>query len=105
MKIQSKQGITSLDQFYKNIMLIFYYDLLILITFFSWNPPQCILDLPKEYPALLREKLCITVEGENVPLPIPSFEAMKFPKGILAGLQKKGIKSPSPIQMQGLPTV
>jgi len=71
----------------------------------GWNPPQCILDLPKEYPALLREKLCITVEGENVPLPIPSFEAMKFPKGILAGLQKKGIKSPSPIQMQGLPTV
>jgi len=71
----------------------------------SWKPPQCILNLPKEYPILLREKLCITVEGENVPLPIPSFEAMKFPKGILVGLQKKGIKSPSPIQIQGLPTV
>jgi ATP-dependent RNA helicase DDX41 len=30
---------------------------------------------------------------------------MKFPKGILVGLQKKGIKQPSPIQIQGLPTV
>ena len=76
-----------------------------IVTFFSWRPPQCILDLPEEYPALLREKLCITVEGENVPLPIPSFVDMKFPKGILEGLRKKRIESPSPIQTQGLPTV
>merc|ERR1712071_6704 len=71
----------------------------------SWKPPQCVLDLPEGYESVLREKLCITVEGENVPPPIPSFAAMKFHKGILVGLQKKGIKSPSPIQIQGLPTV
>ena len=71
----------------------------------SWTAPRCILNLPKDYPDILRGKLCITVEGENVPPPIPSFNAMKFPKGILQGLQLKGIKDPSPIQIQGLPTV
>ena len=71
----------------------------------SWKPPRCVVSLPMASLDLLREKLRITVEGENIPLPIPSFEAMKFHKGILAGLQKKGIKEPSPIQIQGLPTV
>uniref|UniRef100_A0A0P4Z7D6 RNA helicase n=1 Tax=Daphnia magna TaxID=35525 RepID=A0A0P4Z7D6_9CRUS len=71
----------------------------------SWTPPRCILNMPRDYPDILRGKLSITVEGEDVPLPIPSFNAMKFPKGILVGLQKKGIKQPSPIQIQGLPTV
>lgn len=71
----------------------------------SWTPPRCVLNLPKDYADILRGKLCITVEGEDVPLPIPSFSAMKFPKGILMGLQEKGIKDPSPIQIQGLPTV
>lgn len=61
--------------------------------------------MPRDYPDILRGKLCITVEGDEVPLPIPSFNAMKFPRGILVGLQKKGIKEPSPIQIQGLPTV
>nr|CAH0099031.1 unnamed protein product [Daphnia galeata] len=71
----------------------------------SWTPPRCVLNMPRDYPDILRGKLCITVEGDDVPLPIPSFNAMKFPKGILVGLQKKGIKQPSPIQIQGLPTV
>lgn len=71
----------------------------------SWTPPRCILNLPKDYADILRGKLCITVEGDDIPLPIPSFSAMKFPKGILMGLQEKGIKDPSPIQIQGLPTV
>ena len=68
----------------------------------SWKPPRFVVSLPMASLDLLREKLRITVEGENIPLPIPSFEAMKFHKGILAGLWKK---EPSPIQIQDLPTV
>ena len=72
---------------------------------FSWTPPRCVTSVPMHKWDLLREKLRITVEGEGIPLPIPSFAAMKLHKGILQGLQKKGIKDPSPIQIQGLPTV
>ena len=71
----------------------------------SWRPPRPVLSLSKEVIELIREKLKITVEGEEVPPPIPVFSAMKLHRGIMAGLQKKGIKDPSPIQIQGLPTV
>ena len=30
---------------------------------------------------------------------------MKFPRGIMKGLESKKIKNPSPIQMQGIPAV
>ena len=68
----------------------------------SWKPPRCVVSLPMASLDLFREKLWIMVEGEDIQLPIPSFEAMKFLKGILAGLWKK---EPSPIQIQDLPTV
>lgn len=53
----------------------------------------------------VRKKLRILVEGEDVPPPIKTFRAMKFPRGILSGLEKKGITKPTPIQVQGIPTV
>ncbi len=53
----------------------------------------------------LRDKLKILVEGEDVPVPIKSFKEMKFPKPILNALDKKCIKKPTPIQVQGIPTV
>lgn len=53
----------------------------------------------------VRKKLCILVEGEDVPPPIKSFAQMKFPRGILTGLERKGIVRPTPIQVQGIPTV
>jgi ATP-dependent RNA helicase DDX41 len=45
----------------------------------------------------------IEAEGEDIPPPIKTFVEMKFPKPILRALRKRGIKRPTPIQMQGLP--
>jgi ATP-dependent RNA helicase DDX41 len=53
----------------------------------------------------VRKKLCILVEGEDVPPPVKSFAQMKFPRAILAGLERRGIVKPTPIQVQGIPTV
>ena len=45
------------------------------------------------------------MEGDYPPPPLKSFKAMKFPKGILKGLEGRKISKPSPIQMQGIPAV
>uniref|UniRef100_A0A1B0CS55 RNA helicase n=1 Tax=Lutzomyia longipalpis TaxID=7200 RepID=A0A1B0CS55_LUTLO len=71
----------------------------------SWKPPAFVLSRPETRHAALRQKLRILVEGESLPPPIASFRDMKFPKGVLVGLQNKGIRRPTPIQVQGLPTV
>ncbi|CAG9790556.1 unnamed protein product [Diatraea saccharalis] len=71
----------------------------------SWRPPRCILELPEERHERVRRELRILVEGDDVPPPIKTFQHMKFPKGILRGLEAKGIKKPTPIQVQGIPAV
>ena len=53
----------------------------------------------------VRQKYNIIVEGESSPPPLKTFQAMKFPRGIMKGLESKKIKNPSPIQMQGIPAV
>ena len=53
----------------------------------------------------VRKKYSILVEGNSPPPPLKSFKAMKFPKGILKGLEGRKISKPSPIQMQGIPAV
>ena len=53
----------------------------------------------------VRKKYSILVEGDYPPPPLKSFKAMKFPKGILKGLEGRKISKPSPIQMQGIPAV
>lgn len=53
----------------------------------------------------LRKMWHILVEGNNLPPPIKSFREMKFPKAIINALKKKGIDKPTPIQIQGIPTV
>jgi ATP-dependent RNA helicase DDX41 len=52
----------------------------------------------------VREKYHIITEGEDIPPPITNFTDMKIPQPILAYLQAKGIKRPTPIQIQGIPT-
>lgn len=71
----------------------------------GWRPPQYVLNYSPTKVTRIREKYMIAVEGENPPFPIRTFEEMKFPKVILNALKKKGIVKPTPIQMQGLPTV
>lgn len=71
----------------------------------SWKPPRYILEMPESRHEKLRNDLRILVEGEDVPPPLKSFKEMKFHKGILNVLEEKGIKKPTPIQIQGIPTV
>lgn len=71
----------------------------------GWKPPRYIMDLTEEERNKIRQKYRIYVDGDDVCPPIKNFREMKFPKAILRSLKKKGIKKPSPIQMQGLPSV
>jgi len=71
----------------------------------SWRPPRVILSLPEKRHLRIWKKFHIDVEGIDPPPPIKTFKDMKFPKPMLDALRKKGIEKPSPIQIQGLPTV
>ncbi|KAI9230371.1 MAG: P-loop containing nucleoside triphosphate hydrolase protein [Piptocephalis tieghemiana] len=69
----------------------------------TWSPPEHIRTQDPEKAELLRKEHHILVEGEDVPPPIPSFKEMRFPPPLLQYLEAKGIRKPSPIQLQGLP--
>ncbi|KAG0003900.1 DEAD-box ATP-dependent RNA helicase 35 [Modicella reniformis] len=69
----------------------------------TWTPPRHIREMTAEQVALIRQKYHIDVEGEDIPSAIKAFRDMKFPKPVLDYLKDKGIKIPTPIQMQGLP--
>lgn len=71
----------------------------------GWTPPKYVMAQSEAKRNAIREKLRILVEGDEIPPPIRTFREMKFAKGILDGLEKKGIKKPTPIQVQGLPTI
>lgn len=71
----------------------------------SWRPPRCILALSELRHERIRRKFGIAVEGDDVPPPLRTFKEMKFHKGIITGLEEKGIKKPTPIQLQGIPAV
>uniref|UniRef100_A0A8C6KB73 RNA helicase n=1 Tax=Nothobranchius furzeri TaxID=105023 RepID=A0A8C6KB73_NOTFU len=71
----------------------------------SWKAPRYILNMPDTRHERVRKKFHILVDGEGIPAPIKSFREMKFPPAILKGLKKKGIVHPTPIQIQGIPTV
>ncbi len=70
----------------------------------TWVPPRWIRDQGPVAWSATRDKFSIIVEGDDVPPPIQSFAAMKFPTPILEALEAKKIAMPTPIQMQGLPT-
>ncbi|NXJ16016.1 DDX41 helicase, partial [Odontophorus gujanensis] len=71
----------------------------------SWRAPRYILAMSEARHDRVRRKYHILVEGEGIPPPIKSFKEMKFPAAILRGLKKKGIQQPTPIQIQGIPTI
>ncbi|KIL00639.1 hypothetical protein PAXRUDRAFT_821429 [Paxillus rubicundulus Ve08.2h10] len=70
----------------------------------SWRPPKHIRERTEEQHGRLREKYHIIVDGENIPPPIEHFEDMKIPVAMLQFLKSKKITSPTPIQLQGIPT-
>ncbi|CAM9429241.1 unnamed protein product, partial [Choristocarpus tenellus] len=69
----------------------------------SWRPPKYYRDMTEEDCDKLRDKWSILVDGYNVPPPIKSFKEMKLPPPMLSALDAKGIKRPTPIQVQGIP--
>ncbi|KAL5492551.1 hypothetical protein ACEPAI_3998 [Sanghuangporus weigelae] len=69
----------------------------------SWRPPRFIRERPYETNQKIREQYHILVDGEDVPPPISSFTDMKIPEILVKHLKSKGIVSPTPIQIQGLP--
>lgn len=71
----------------------------------SWRPPKYILQSPPERHEKIREKLRILIEGDDVPPPLKTFKDMKLHEAVINGLKKKHIKKPTPIQIQGIPTV
>jgi ATP-dependent RNA helicase DDX41 len=68
----------------------------------TWTCPRYILDQGPDVWNKIRKEWHMDVEGMNIPPPCKRFQDLKFPKPILDLLVKKGIKRPTPIQMQGL---
>ncbi|KAJ3122870.1 hypothetical protein HK100_011807 [Physocladia obscura] len=71
----------------------------------TWSPPSYVRNQSRAEMDTIRNTFHILVEGENVPPPIKAFRDMRLHPEILSHLNTKGIKSPTPIQIQGLPTV
>jgi ATP-dependent RNA helicase DDX41 len=69
----------------------------------SWTVPKYILDQGEAAWQAVRDEWHMEVEGPDIPPPLKRFIDMKFPKPITDFLKEKGIKKPTPIQMQGLP--
>jgi ATP-dependent RNA helicase DDX41 len=61
------------------------------------------LDQGEEAWEKIRKEWHMEVEGNNIPPPCKRFVDMKLPAPILATLEAKSIKRPTPIQVQGLP--
>lgn len=71
----------------------------------SWKPPRYVLAKPPYVHDAIRHRMKILAEGEDIPPPLKTFKDMKFPKPILLALERRGIKKPTPIQVQGIPTI
>lgn len=71
----------------------------------GWKPPLRYRRMNESRHQRMREKYHIICSGRSIPPPIPSFPDMKFPPAILRVLEDRGITTPTPIQMQGLPVI
>ncbi|KAK5578333.1 hypothetical protein RB653_008003 [Dictyostelium firmibasis] len=71
----------------------------------NWRAPRYILERDENDHQKVRDQLNIITDGDNIPPPITTFKEMKIPKPIMDVLLEKGIKKPSPIQVQGLPVI
>ncbi|KAJ6228779.1 atp-dependent RNA helicase ddx41-related [Anaeramoeba flamelloides] len=71
----------------------------------GWEPPYRVQKMSQEESNELRKKLHIIVHGDDVCNPIKSFKLLRFPRSLVKGLAERGIRKPSPIQIQGFPLV
>ncbi|KAH7907968.1 P-loop containing nucleoside triphosphate hydrolase protein [Hygrophoropsis aurantiaca] len=70
----------------------------------SWRAPRYIRERSEEQHQRLREKYHIIVDGEDIPPPIEHFSDMKIPEAMISFLKERKIITPTPIQLQGIPT-
>ncbi|CAO1631583.1 unnamed protein product [Parajaminaea phylloscopi] len=70
----------------------------------SWTAPRFVRERTDEENAKLREQHHVLTDGRDVPPLITNFRDMKVPPCLIKHFQSKGIRKPTPIQMQGLPT-
>ena len=71
----------------------------------GWKPPVKIRHATEDEHQEVRDKYHIITEGPNLLPPILAFKDMRLPDPILKQLDSKGIKRPTPIQIQGLPII
>eukprot|EP01083_Nonionella_stella_P046922 125638_1 len=71
----------------------------------SWKPPRHIRERSEPANQLIRDQWLISTDGERLPPPIKRFKDMRFPEPIMKALAAKNIKQPTPIQIQGLPSI
>lgn len=69
----------------------------------GWKPPAKIRMQSEDQRQAVREKFHIIVDGHNLPPAVTEFRDTKLPPAVLRVLERKGIKKPTPIQMQVLP--
>ena len=69
----------------------------------SWTVSRHVLHQGPTLWNKIRSEWHVEVEGANIPPPASRFLDLKLPSPILQYLREKGIKKPTPIQMQGLP--
>ncbi|PWN21996.1 P-loop containing nucleoside triphosphate hydrolase protein [Microstroma glucosiphilum] len=70
----------------------------------SWTAPSYLRNRTEEENAKIREEHHVLADGMDIPPLATRFQDMKIPNAIIKHLLGKGIKKPTPIQMQGLPT-
>ena len=66
----------------------------------DWEPPRFVQEMPEAVRDRIREEFHILAEGEDVPPLVRRFKDLKLPKPMLEVLKGKGIRRPTPIQMQ-----
>ena len=71
----------------------------------SWKAPRHILEMPVARHLRVCKKYNIDMEGDDLTPPLKRFEDMKLAACIVKALRDKGIKTPSPIQMAGIPAI
>ncbi|KAI3898585.1 hypothetical protein MKW92_015890 [Papaver armeniacum] len=71
----------------------------------GWKPRSHIRRMSLKDCDLIRKQFHILVDGDQIPPPIKKFNGMGFLEPVLKKLQEKGIKQPTPIQVQGLPVI
>jgi len=69
----------------------------------TWTVPRYILQQGEAAWQKVRDEWHMQIQGQDVPPPLKRFVDMKFPPPVLHCLNEKGIKKPTPIQIQGLP--